>query len=103
MARAALDAMGLPSRDDIAQKVADLIPGMTVLVGPDVIEPSPAAYAVADAILALLPGKTEREVAEAAWDEGRQSLALDMGNPLREDMTRESTANPYRAKGATNE
>jgi hypothetical protein len=51
--------------------------------------------------VAVAEGRTEREVAEAAWDEGRQSLALDMGNPLREDMTRESTANPYRAKGAS--
>ena len=46
--------------------------------------------------------ENNRKVAEAAWDEGRQSLALDMGNPLREDMTRESTANPHRAKGASN-
>lgn len=31
-----------------------------------------------------------------AWDEGRTALAFDMVRPLRDDMTRESTENPYR-------
>jgi hypothetical protein len=31
-----------------------------------------------------------------AWDEGRESLAKDLINPMRSDGTRESSVNPYR-------
>jgi len=31
-----------------------------------------------------------------AWDEGRESFALSLLRPLRDDLTRESIPNPYR-------
>lgn len=43
-------------------------------------------------ILALWPGRSEREVAEAAWDEG-----FDVGANTEEGID----TNPYRAKGAS--
>lgn len=35
-------------------------------------------------------------IAAQAWDEGRESLALDFAKPLSADGFRASTANPYR-------
>ena len=43
--------------------------------------------AIADAILPIV---------EAVWEEGRASAFTDFLRPLRDDMTRESTPNPYR-------
>lgn len=37
-----------------------------------------------------------REIAAKAWDEGRESFALDLLKPTNEIGIRESTRNPYR-------
>ena len=38
----------------------------------------------------------DREVAERAWAQGRESLALDAGRPIGDDGFRPATPNPYR-------
>lgn len=42
----------------------------------------------------------ERQVAEKAWDEGRESVAADMVRPLDESGMRHSSTNPYRKERA---
>lgn len=37
----------------------------------------------------------DRAVAAAAWDEGRQSVGIDMAKPLGDDGMKPATANPY--------
>lgn len=46
------------------------------------------------ALRGLLDAQRERDA--ETWDEGRDSFAADMMRPLRDDMTREQTPNPYR-------
>ena len=49
--------------------------------------------------LAADPGvraAVEREARAEAWDEGRNSLALDFTKPMNESGMRPSTPNPYR-------
>jgi hypothetical protein len=60
----------------------------------------PDGLGLADAILALLPGKTEREVAEAAWDYASGEFENWYNSPFKD---REPPENPYRAKGASND
>ena len=49
----------------------------------------------ANAIAAHLTAAGFGLVADA-WDEGRESFALSLLRPLRDDLTRESIPNPYR-------
>lgn len=39
----------------------------------------------------------DRAVAEAAWEQGRESIGADMLTPLRADGTRTPTPNPFRS------
>ena len=53
-----------------------------------------------DRVLALWPGRTERAVAEAAWDYASGEFENWYNSPFKD---REPPENPYRAKGATND
>lgn len=46
--------------------------------------------------LTAVPVDVLREHDASVWEEGRASAFADMMRPLRDDMTRESTPNPYR-------
>lgn len=37
-----------------------------------------------------------RKAKEEAWDEREETFGLDLLKPLREDLTRDTTRNPYR-------
>lgn len=39
-----------------------------------------------------------RAAAEKAWEEGRESLAIDVARPIGDDGMRHVTPNPYRAE-----
>lgn len=47
-------------------------------------------------LLGSAPTDALREHDASVWEEGRASAFADMMRPLRDDMTRESTPNPYR-------
>ena len=66
--------------------------------------PAIPAGAMADAILAADPRKTEREVAEAAWDAGEEvgEAWVNWTEMDGRATTEPSRENPHRAKGETN-
>lgn len=83
-----------PSRDALEQMAAEAIDGADVPVGaPPALVLDRQAEAVADAVLALLPGLTEREARAAAWDQGyhhgrRRIAAHPSENPYRDEVER---------------
>lgn len=85
-----------PSRDDAIEAVSaalhvttDRIPGLNP--GPALTADGASVDVAVDAVLALLPGRTEAEIKAEAWDEGYQASAED----IRWWLT-PPTKNPYR-------